>query len=135
MNETYTVDAVGMLRYLVDELGDDADAVFRKAEKNDCVVEIPSIAAAEILYRVDDGGTVKGHKLTASAEEVAEGYATFLPVTVVGTDVEQLREMTRLPDSLTLHDAIVVASHRARGTKAVVTTDTEMDDAGVEVVW
>ena len=135
MNETYTTDAVGILRYLVDELGDDADAVFRRAEENDCVIELPSVAAAEVLYRIDDGGAVKGHELTASAEEVAEGYATFLPVTVVGTDVEQLGEMTRLPDGLTLHDVVVVASHCVRETKAVLTTDTEIDETGVDVVW
>jgi predicted nucleic acid-binding protein len=133
--DAYTTDAVGMLRYLVDELGDEADDVFQRAEQNECVIEIPSIAAAEVLYRIEDGGTVKGHELTASAKEVAEGYATFLPVTVVGTDTEQLAEMVGLSDALTLHDAMVVANHRIRETEAVVTTDTEMDEAGVDVVW
>ena len=99
------------------------------------MIELPSIAVVETLYRVEKGHDLHGKALTATPDEVVHGLETFLPVAVVETGFEEFRRIPDLVADLLIHDAMIVASHRARETEGMVTTDTEMDAVGVPVIW
>lgn len=133
--DRYTTDAVGFLPYFVDDLGSAANACYRRAERNDCVIELPAIAAIETLYRVERGHDLRGKGLTGTPEQVIEGLEAFLPVTVAETGFEEIRLIPDLVADMSIHDAMIVASYRTRGTEGVITTDTEIDDLGVSVIW
>jgi hypothetical protein len=133
--ERYTTDAVGFIRYLVDELGPESDALFADAEDGNVVIELPTIAATETVYRIQKGHPAKGVELPGTAEDVVAGLRSFLPVTLVETTAADLEHVAVSRGTFSLHDAMVVASHRTRETEAVITTDTTMDDEGVPVVW
>lgn len=131
----YTTDAVGLLRYLVDELGSEADRLYALAERSEAVIELPAVAAAETLYRIQKGHPSKGTTLPGTAADVAAGLGSFLPVTLVETTAADLEHVARSRGTFSLHDSMVVASHRSRDTEAVITTDTDIQDHGVPVVW
>jgi hypothetical protein len=86
----YTTDAVGFVRYLVDELGEEADRLYSRAERGEVVVELPGIAAAETLYRIQKDHPAKGVSLPGTAQDVAAGIRSFLPVTLVETTADNL---------------------------------------------
>lgn len=47
MRGRYTVDAVAMLRWLVDVVPDEPDAVFKDAENGEAIVQAPTVTLAE----------------------------------------------------------------------------------------
>jgi len=55
-------------------------------------------------------------------------------VSVAPVDDAALVEYAQVVDAFSVHDAPIVASHRAQGTDTTVTTDA-IDDAGYETVW
>jgi predicted nucleic acid-binding protein len=131
----YTTDAVGFIRYLVDELGSEAERLYSQAERGEIIMEFPAIAASESLYRIQKGHPAKGTTLPGTAEDVVAGIRSYLPVTVVETTLDDLDHVAVSRGTFSLHDAMIVASHRTRNTEALVTTDTNIDDEGVTVVW
>ena len=132
---TYTADAVGLLVYLVDALPRSADRVFAEAEAGEAVVEAPSTALAEVLYAVSRDKNVRGTTLSATPEAVRRELIGNGPVSVAPVDDEELAEYARLVDEFSIHDGLIVASHRARDTDTIVTTDGVIRDAGYETVW
>jgi predicted nucleic acid-binding protein len=131
----YTTDAVGFIRYLVDELGDEADRLYSLAEQGEIVVELPQIAASGVLYRVQKGHPAKGTPLPGTATDIVAGLRSFLPVTLVETTIEDQQHVATARGTYSLHDAMVVASHRTRDTEAIITTDTDINETGVSVIW
>ena len=131
----YTADAVALLVYLVDGLPDGADRVFAEAEAGETVVQVPSTAFAETLYSVSRDKDVRGTRLNASPDEVREALLANGPVSLVPIGEADLAEYADLLSEFSIHDALVVASHRARGTDAVVTSDRVISDVGVPTVW
>lgn len=131
----YTTDAVGFIRYLVDELGSEADRLYALAEQSEIVIELPAVAAAETLYRVQKGHPAKGVDLPGAPDDIVAGLRSFLPVSVVETTVDDLQYVAGSRGTFSLHDAMIVASYRTRETEAVITTDTDIDEQGVPVVW
>lgn len=131
----YTTDAVGFIRYLVDELGSEADRLYTLAEQSEVVIELPAIAAAETLYRVQKGHPTKGVELPGSPDDIVTGLRSFLPVSVVETTVDELQYVAGSRGTFSLHDTMIVASHRNRETEAVITTDTDIEEHGVSVIW
>jgi len=131
----YTTDAVGFIRYLIDELGTEADRLYSLAERGEVIIELPAIAASEALYRVQKGHPAKGVELPGTAEDVVAGLRGFLPVVLVETTTDDQEHVARSRGTFSLHDAMIVASHRTRDTEAVITTDTKITDEGVPVVW
>ena len=131
----YTADAVAMLTYLVDALPPRANRLFAEAEAGETVLEAPATALAETLYAVSRDKTVRGFELVGSAEETRRALVANGPVSVAADDEAVLAEYAVLADQFTLHDGLLVASHRANGTDAIITTDGGIADAGVETVW
>lgn len=132
---TYTADAVGLLVYLVDALPQPADRVFAEAEAGETVVEAPSTAMAEVLYAVSRDKNVRGTTLSATPDDVRRALVGNGPVSTAPIDDEELTEYARLVGEFSIHDGLIVASHRARDTDAIVTSDGVIRDAGYDTVW
>ena len=48
---------------------------------------------------------------------------------------EEIAEYTQVVNEFSIHDGLVVVSHRVAGTEAVITTDGVIDEAGIDTVW
>jgi len=132
---TYTVDAVAVLCYLVDSLPRPADRIFTEGEAGEVVLHVPTTALAEVLYAVSREKDVRGVELTATPEEVRRAVLTDGPLSLAPIGEDELGEFARIVDRFSIHDALVVASHRARETEAIVTSDGAIRESGVETVW
>lgn len=129
----YTVDAVAMCRYLVDALPSAADDVFRRAENGVDVLEAPSVIVSEAIYTATQKGTIAGVDVDTTPNAVLRGLVHEGPVRVASADEQDLAVLGSLLDHHTLHDALLVANHRVRGTDAILTNDGAF--AGDSTVW
>jgi predicted nucleic acid-binding protein len=132
--ERYTLDAVGLLRYAVGRLPEAVVELFKRAGAGDCVIEIPAIAVVEAIYKFDKRDSVAGVELTRPATDVPDLVAHEMPVTVVEHGIEDIRVLAGIIDEYTIHDAMIVASHRVGETEAIITTDENISHR-VPTVW
>ena len=132
---TYTADAVALLCYLVDSLPDAADRVFAEAEAGESVIQAPSTALAEVLYSVSRDREVRGVRLAGTPDETRRGLLSNGPVSLAPVAEAELAEFAEIVDALSIQDALIVASHRARNTEAVITSDGVIREAGVATIW
>ena len=131
----YTADAVALLVYLVDALPRRADQLFAEAEAGETVLEAPSTALAEALYSVSRDTDVRGVTLSVSPEDARQALVSNGPIAIADVGDEEIAEYTQVINECSIHDGLVVASHRVAGTEAVITTDGVIDEAGVDTVW
>ncbi|MHB9288044.1 hypothetical protein ACKVMT_13505 [Halobacteriales archaeon Cl-PHB] len=129
----YTVDAVAMLRYLVDDLPDAANDVFNRAEQGIDVLSAPDVQLAEVLDHVSRGSEVAGVELAGSPNEVLRRLVTSGPISVATIGEHELTVYASEIDLYSMHDGLLVATHRVHGTDAIVTKDREL--AGESTVW
>ena len=129
----YTVDAVAMSRYLVDELPNAANEIFERAETGLDIIEAPSVTVSETIYAAVRKGTIAGVDVETTANAVLRGLVNDGPVRVASTDEQDLAVFGSLMDHHTLHDALLIANHRVRGTEAIVTSDEAF--AAESTVW
>jgi predicted nucleic acid-binding protein len=132
---TYTADAVALLVYFVDSLPDGADRVFAEAEAGESIIQAPSTALAEVIYAVSRDKDVRGIQLVGSPEEAQQSLLVNGPVSSAPVGEEELAEYARVVEEFNIHDGLVVASHHARETEAVITSDGVIQDAGVATIW
>ena len=132
---TYTADAVSLLGYLVDALPQRADQVFTEAEAGEMVIHAPSTALAEALYSVSRDKDVRGVTLTGTPEAARQALVGNGPVSLAPVANEELIQYVQIVDAFSIHDALIVASHQAQGTDAIITTDGVIQEAGFETVW
>ncbi|WP_058365099.1 hypothetical protein [Haloparvum sedimenti] len=132
---TYTADAVSLLVYLVDGLPSHADQVFAEAEAGETVIQAPSTALAEVLYSVSRDKDVRGVTLSGSPDEARQALIGNGPISVASIDEAELAEYASVVGEFSIHDGLIVASHRARGTDAIITTDGVISDSDYETVW
>ncbi|MDZ7731685.1 MAG: hypothetical protein U5K37_13440 [Natrialbaceae archaeon] len=133
--DTYTADAVSMLCYLVDALPPAADAVYTDAELGNCRIEAPSTAVAEVLYAVARDREVRGVRLTGTPAETSDVLLSSGAVSLAPIDAAALEEYADVAETFSIHDGMIVASHRARGTDAIITSDGAIREFGLETVW
>lgn len=119
----YTVDGVAMARYLVDRLPSAADDVFSRAEDGVDVIEAPTVTVGEAIWTAVNKGKIAGVEVDTTAKEVLRGLVGDGPVQVVSVDEHELGVFGSFVDHHSLHDALLVASHRVRDTAAIVTND------------
>lgn len=129
----YTADGVAMARYLVDRLPPAADEVFARAEQGVDVLEAPTIAVSEAIWTAVNKETIAGITVDTTANAVLRGLVNDGPVQIAPTDEQDLAVYGSLIDHHSLHDAVVIANHRVRGTEAILTSDDEF--ATEETVW
>lgn len=132
---SYTADAASLLVYLVDALPDEVDQVFAEAEAGETVVQAPSTALAEVLYSVSRDKDVRGVTLTGTPEDARQALVENGPISVTPVNDMELIEYAQLVDEFSIHDGLIVASHRAQATDAILTTDSVIREEGYETVW
>lgn len=132
---TYTADAVALLVYLVDGLPERADELFTRAGAGESIIHAPSTAVAETLYAVSRDKDVRGTRLTAQPDEVRRALLTNGPLSLVPPDENELVEFSAIVEAFSIHDAMVVASHRARDTDGIITNDAMITESGVSTIW
>lgn len=130
---TYTTDAVAMLRYLVDALPHGADEAYARAEAGIDVIWAPDVQLAEVLYQIARGGVVAGVELRGSPTNALSGLIDEGPVDVATIGVQELGAYGSIADQYSMNDGLLVASHRASGTDAIISKDQAF--AGLETVW
>jgi len=133
--ESYTADAVSMLVYLVDALTKEADRIFAEAEAGEAVIQAPSTALAEVLYSVGHDKSVRGVSLTGTPEDARRALVENGPVSVAPVDDAELIEYAQVESEFSIHDGLIIASHRARETDAIITTDSVIADADYPIIW
>lgn len=132
--DRYTLDAVGILRYAVGKLPRTTLDIFKAAAAGDAVIQVPSIAVIEALYKFDKRDTVSGVELSRPAEKVPELVNHEMPVTMVDTSMADISVLAENISEYSIHDAMVVASHETNDTDAIITTDTNIRER-VPTVW
>jgi predicted nucleic acid-binding protein len=130
---TYLVDAVALLRYLVDELPDGADEVFTRGEQGVDVLRAPDVQVAEVLYQVANGGVVAGVDLQGTPDETFRRLVTNGPVDVAGIGELELRVYASEIGLYSMHDGLLAATNRVQDTDAVITNDDAFAD--LDTVW
>jgi predicted nucleic acid-binding protein len=129
----YTIDGVAMARYLVDRLPPAANDVFQRAEEGIDVLEAPTVAISETIWTAVNKETIAGVDVDTTPNAVLRGVVHDGPVQVAPTDAQDLAVYGSLIDHHTLHDALLVANHRVRGTDAIVTNDEGF--AAEDTIW
>lgn len=129
----YTADGVAMSRYLVDRLPAAADEVFERSEQGVDVLEAPTVAVSEAIWTAVNKGKIAGIEVDTTPNAVLRGLVNDGPIQIAPTDEQDLAVYGSLIDHHTLHDALLIANHRVRGTEAIVTTDEEF--LGEETIW
>jgi hypothetical protein len=135
--QTYTADTNSLLFYIADVLPESADAVYEDALNGEATILLPPIAAAEAAYILNNREEIRGIPLRSDAEDLVTALDEFLPVTVTRSDMADIQAMLHWTDVFPkqLHDALILASHEARDTDAIITNDPQIHDAGVPTVW
>jgi predicted nucleic acid-binding protein len=130
---TYMIDAVALLRYLVDELPDGADDVFTRGERGIDVLQAPDVQVAEALFQVENGGVVAGVELQGDPRETLRQLVTNGPVEIAPIEEHELAVFASEIDLYSMHDGLLAATHRVQNTKAIVTNDPAF--ASEDTIW
>jgi len=136
--DTYTADTNSMLCFIADVLPPAADSIYSDALAGDATIQMPPIAAAETAYMLVNKDKIKGVKLRADGQDFVNALDDFLPVTVSKANMDDMRKMVNWLDTFPkqIHDALILANHDARGTKAVITSDRKMRQSNdVSTIW
>jgi predicted nucleic acid-binding protein len=112
-----------MARYLVDQLPPTADEIFERAEHGVDVIEAPTIAVSEAIWTAVNKETIAGVEVETTANAVLRGLVNDGPIQIAAADEQDLAVCGSLIDHHTMHDALLIANHRVRGTEAILTND------------
>ena len=126
-------EARGML--ISEETPERANELFARAEAGETVIHAPSTAVAETLYAVSRDMDVRGTRFTVGPDEVYRALFTNGPLSLVAPDEDELAALSTVVDAFSIYDAIVVASHRARETDAIVTNDAVIGETDFPTIW
>lgn len=128
-NQVYVADTHALAYYLADQLPEDADSIFQRAERERCSMVIPSIAVAELIYVFEQAEG--GSKIWEMFDNV-EMYPSF---SITPLDQEVLRTVPEV--KLTeLHDRIIVGTAVKLEATALITKDTEITEAKmIDTIW
>ena len=121
----YTADGVAMARYLVDRLPSAADDRFTRAEQGIDVIEAPTVAVSEAIWTAVKKQQIAGIDVETTPNAVLRGLVHEGPIQISDTDDQDLAVYGSLINHHTLHDALIIANHRVRGTEAIITNDEE----------
>lgn len=132
--KSYIVDAVAFLAFLADRLPNKADDVFKKAEKKQVKLLLPSIALGETLYTIYKGKDIFGKNIPLEKIELI-----FLIleqgdiIELIDLDIQAWRIFNGLtiPE---LHDRMIITLFHHRKATAILTNDTEIAEAA-PVIW
>ncbi len=129
----YTADAVAMTRYLVDRLPAAANDVFERAEQGLDVLEAPTVTVSEAIWTVVNNEEIAGVDVDTTPNAVLRGLVNDGPIQVAPAGEQDLAVAGSLIDHHSLHDALLIANHRVRGTESVISDDGAFADEST--IW
>lgn len=138
--KSYTVDSVALVHYLFDILPNRVLAVVEEAEAGSARLEAPAIVLVETSYILQKRDEIRGNDVREISEtEDIEAVLTTVergsPIELVETGYDEVRRVAGWMDSLSIHDAMIVASHESRNTDAILTKDGTIVDSDTPTVW
>ena len=132
--KSYIIDAVAFLAYLADNLPIKADEIFKKAEKKQNKILLPSIALGETLDTIYKGKEIFGKKIPLEKIElifqVLQSKNIF---ELVGLNLEAWRIFhgLEIPE---LHNRMIVATFYCCEATGIISNDPEIAEK-VPVIW
>lgn len=124
-----------MNRALVNELPEQVEAIFRRAEQDIDTVRTTPTQIAEVAFAFARNERVAGVKPAVDAREAVRTLlAGPVDTPRLGRDV--FLRLGPLFDVYSMHDAILVAAHKSQQTDGILTNDEEIRTYdGDAVVW
>lgn len=116
---TYVVDSHILGAYLLDELPQRSDRIFKDAEHDRAVLVIPSIVIAELIYVYEKA------KLASRIWEIFDKLDTYPSFIIHPLDAPILKVIPEIKLK-ELHDRIIVATCMYTKAKALITKDEEI---------
>jgi len=137
--KSYTVDSVALIHYLLDILPDRALEVVQRAEDGDARLELPAIVLVETSYILKKRDDIRGMDVrdVSDEEDIEAVLATVergSPIELVETGYDEVGGVARRME-LSIHDAMIVASHESRNTEAILTKDGTIVDSDTPTIW
>jgi len=124
-----------MVRYLVDQLPTQANGLFTRAERGIDSIEAPDVAMAEVLTAIGGDRDVAGITLAMTPREGLRDLVTNGPLEIATIGEHELAVYASELDRYSMHDGLIVATHRVHGTDAIVSKDPTFEATGVATVW
>ena len=132
--EIYIVDAVAFLAYLADKLPKKADDIFRKAEKKEIKLLLPSIALGETLYTIYKGKQIFGEEIPLEKInlifQVLKNGEIFELVDL-NLDAWFIFHGLNIPE---LHDRMIAATFYYYKASGLITNDPEISES-LPMIW
>jgi predicted nucleic acid-binding protein len=132
--KSYIIDTVAFLAYLADVLPKKADDIFKKAEKKQAKLLLPSIALGETLYTIYKGKAIFGKVVPLEKIELIFQILRDQNILeLICLDLEGWRIFHGLNIS-ELHDRMIVASFKLIKAESIVTNDPEISEQ-FSTIW
>jgi len=127
----YVVDTHALLWWFTDnrQLGSKATEIFRKCEKGESVLFIPSIVIAEALSIFDKKRVAFDFRKLFAKITNSENYF------IISLDLPILQEMIEMTDIPELHDKIIVSTSKYLGLPLITKDMFLRDLSHVKTVW
>ncbi len=125
---TYIIDTIAFLSYLADNLPTKADNIFKKAEKKEIQLLLPSIALAEVLYTMYKGKEIFGKQIpTEKIDLIFQILQNGKMIQLVSTNLDAWRifHKINIPE---LHDRMIVTTYHYFKAIGIVTNDPEIKE-------
>ena len=132
--ESFIVDTVAFLAYLSDNLPTKLDELFKKAEKKQVKLLLPSIAFGETLYTIYKGKEIFGNEIPLEKIElIFQIVEEEEIIQLTNLDIPAWRIFNGL-NILELHDRMIVSSFYQHKASAILTSDSEIAEI-TPVIW
>jgi len=132
--ESYTIDTVAFLAYLIDVLPPQSDEIFQRAENDELTLILPSIAVGEVIYTI------------LKQKKVFENVIPLEKMSIIFEIIRDIKAITLMDMNLQcwmklltveipeLHDRMIVATHLTYKSKAILTNDPEIESV-TKTIW
>lgn len=132
--DSYIVDTVAFLAYLADVLPNNANQLFKKAEKKRLKLFLPPIVLGETLYTIYKGKEIFGKSISfEKIDLIFQILQNKRVLLLMNLDLEvwKIFHKLKIPE---LHDRMIVAAYHFINAKGLITNDPEIS-AEVNSIW
>jgi len=132
--EIYIVDAVAFLAYLADKLPKKADEIFRRAEKKEIELLLPSIALGETLYTIIKGKLIFGEEIPFEKIDLIFQVlknGEIFELVDLNLDAWYIFHGLNIPE---LYDRMIAATFYYYKASGLITNDPEISES-LPLIW
>ena len=132
--KAYVIDAVAFLAYLADNLPENANKIFKKAENKELKLLLPDIALGETLYTIYKGKEIFGKSIAFEKVDLIFEILQnkeVIELVCLSLDAWRIFHGLQIPE---LHDRMIVAIYHHLKANGIVTNDPEISQY-VPSIW